>query len=107
MDDETFEMRLYLRDAAVCVVPVLRGDQLERITAELLRLNPALLVRRLTDNTFLVERIPVYARSIRNAESLTWELVASRVRRALTARPADRGTDITSIDVRDPSSILI
>jgi hypothetical protein len=104
--ETTNEMKPYLRDAAVCVVPELHDDQLERIASELSRLNPALLVQRLTSNTVLVRGIPLYARSIHVADALTWELVDSRVRRALSL-PGDLGTGITSIDVRDPSSLLV
>jgi hypothetical protein len=106
MDILTEDTKLYLRDAAVCLIPVVTDEQVDRIRWEIEQLSPFALVRRLTQNTLLAEGIPVRARSSLDAESRTWELVAARVRRALRA-PEDAETRITSIDVRDRSQALV
>ncbi len=105
MDTLETDLRPYLRDAAVCFIPHLTDEQLDRIDLAFRRSNAFTMVRRLTANTILVEGFPVRARSLRQAEALTWELVAARVRGALQDR-RDVWTRITSIDVREPVGAL-
>ena len=100
------DFRPYLRDAAVCLIPHVSDEQLERIDVALRGHNTFTMVRRLTANTIIVEGFPVRARSLREAEALTWELIAFRVRGALQQRQ-DVWTRITSIDVREPVGGLV
>jgi len=96
----------FLREAAVTLVPRLRDDQLDRIVAELSSLpNPYLLVSRVSENTALIQGIPVRATSAHDADALTWQTIYDHVRTALSG-PRDRDTTITSIDVSEPSGAL-
>lgn len=101
------QLKPYLREAAIALVPCLTDDQLRRITDQLDALeNPFLLVRRLTPHTALVQGIPVKAPSAHHADAITWETVHAHVRAALSEND-DVGTTVTSIDVRDATGALL
>ena len=106
MDTLETDLRPYLRDAAVCLVPQVTEEQLERIGTTIRRNNAFTIVRRLTASTILVEGFPVRASTLHEAEALTWEIVAFRVRGALQLR-RDVFTKITSIDVREPVGAFV
>ena len=96
----------FLREAAVTLVPHLTDEQLERIGAELTSpANPFLLVSRLSDNTALIQGIPVKAASPVEADALTWETIYTHVRSALN-EPWDWNTTVTAIDVREADGAL-
>ena len=105
MNTLELDFKPYLRDAAVCFVPQVTDEQVDRVDLALRWHNTFTIVRRLTANTILVEGFPVQARSLREAEALTWELIAYRVRGALQ-RQQDAWTRITSIDVRESVGAL-
>jgi hypothetical protein len=90
----------FLREAAVTLVPQLTDEQLERIGAEFAALaNHFLLVSRVSDNTVLIQGIPVTAESPHEADALTWDKIHTHVCAAL-CEPWDWDTTVTAIDVR-------
>ena len=94
------QLKSYLREAAITLVPSLTDDQLQRITDQLNALdNPFLLVSRLSPTTALLQGIAVKAPSSHHADAITWDTVNTHIRAALS-EPADAGTSVTAIDVR-------
>ncbi len=97
----------FLREATVTLVPRLTDEQLERIGAELASMtHPFLRVSRLSDNTALVQGLPVKAASTVEADALTWQTIYACVRSALR-EPRDWDTTVTAIDVRETDGALI
>ena len=100
------QLKSYLREAAITLVPSLTDDQLHRITDQLDALdNPFLLVSRLSPHTALIQGIPVKAPSSHDADAITWDTVNTHIRAALS-EPGDAGTTVTAIDVRPGTNAL-
>jgi hypothetical protein len=102
---EVKQLKPFLRDAVVSVIPEMTDDQLVRIARALTTLHPHTLVSRLTDFTALVQGIPVQAETEHEANRATWAMISDKVREVLDT-PADVGTELTSIDVRPPAQSM-
>jgi hypothetical protein len=102
---EATVLKPFLRDAAVSFVPEMTDGQLDRFARLLVDLHPHILASRLSAATVLVQGIPVEAQTGPEADRITWATIRREVGNRL-GTPGVVGTELTSIDVRQPAQSM-